>query len=1071
MIFKLSRYLFFIGLFAFLSATAFAEGDVLCSGRVMGSTNNFNVNFGELYFDTHGAPDDGVPVGYGLNYGQEVDVSIIGGTTGLAPGNRSDAACVNEGTGNFSHDGITLNNYEYQVEKYAWSDNVGFIDFLGAETFGVKIGPDVAGTRELAGYAWSGSSAGPAFGFIQFKGLRADLVPYGVTMNSATGMLSGYAWSEAGIWIDFTGIQIELPGETLIVPGGDICSGVDYLCLDVSIHEGINDYWYDLEVSLMDSDGVTPLNITNSVAIPYYQFSADFEWEDSIKLNQLAYSEGTFDDNPAPIDDGGGLLSKPISVGNNAEFFDWFEEAPAGPGHYQLKQKLKSLAPTSGSNVSLTTSTLPPLAINNEFFKDELSYDGAVWTDDIHSNELILKRVDYNISMGAAPVAGEPVFPGNLTSGYRFEFAPVIDVGVLYAGDHEDTIVGFRNVPISFTMKESHSDYLDYSNAEVFMMVDYDRTLTTSECDVDSNANFDYYFTDSVVSEIEPIHNGNGDWTFNQTSTPSANPAAIGFSLNDLSSEQVYNAVAAILSYDPDDPLAQLPCDVVQGPTFYTVVKYDVNPGEEANLESDPVASVYDFSEISVYLGAELIGLIDRKTIDFNLDPDLLKSIIEPKIDPIIDIKSTIDIQSAIDNNLILKSAIIPKTIIPTVPDETVYYYSNKIPRILSAAYNPAAIIHGNVYAPKALSTSGSIETQETGYLAVNIVRNTINENISKFLGEIDVNEGDACTVTLLGDTASTVVTTCDSGTYETFDVGNEKVLFVDGTDLTLDLGVDGGDSSFWGDWVIIVQDAKVFIDSDIYHDDMSVGSLVLINLTTYDESCADNNIYLHAKVKNIDANIVSDCSLFPYDPTIEIDPVTGTLQAVAMPDAVTGIPDWTYEEKIEKLVYQKFFRGSLASRNTIGGADLDSLAGEEYLLDGTGITWDLPVDLDVRLNLQNYDLNYMAFFMLSVEMASNGWPIDQRCQKALTIEDMVALNNSPGSVTGENGELCDGIDLVQYDPISLGGSGDGDLIVLEENEDNLARGLEPFSYNPVYIYAVSSDSFVFETAGEVTSY
>lgn len=1041
MIFKLSRYLFFIGLFAFLSMPVFAEGDVVCSGRVMGSTNNFNANFGKLYFDTHGAPDDGVPVGYGLNYGQEVDVSIIGGTTGLAPGNRRDAACVNEGTGNFSHDGVTLNGYEYQIEKYAWSDNVGFIDFLGAETFGVKIGPDVAGTRELAGYAWSGSSAGPAFGFIQFKGLRADLVPYGVTMNSATGMLFGYAWSEAGIWVDFTGVQVELPGETLIVPGGDICSGIDYLCVNVSIHEGINDYWYDLEVSLMDSDGVTPLNIDTPATLPYYEFSATFEWEDSIKLNQLAHSTGTFDDNPTPINDGGGLLSKPISIADNAEFLALFEEVPADSGNYQLKKKLKSLAPTSASNVSLTTSTLPPLAIKNEFFADELSYGGAVWTSEIEPNELILKRVDYSISTGGVPVAGEPVFPGNLTSGYRFEFAPVIDVGVLYAGDHEDTIIGFRNVPISFTMKESHSSYLDYSNAEVFMMVDYNRTLTTSECDADSNANFDYYFTDSGLSEIDVIHNGNGDWTFDQTSTPSVNPAAIGFQLNELSSEQVYNAVAAIPSYDPDDPLAQLPCDVVQGPTFYTVVKYDVNPGEEANLESDPVASVYDFSEISVYLGAELIGLVERKSnFDFSFDPDF-------GINPLI------------------KSTLIPKTIISPVSDETVYYYSNKIPRILSAAYNPAAIIHGNVYAAKALSPTASHETQETGYMSVNIVRNTINENISKFLGEIDVNEGDACTVMAL-DSFGGVETTCESGTYETFDVGDEHVLVLDGTDLTLAFDVDGdGDSILEGDWVVIVQDAKVFIDKDIYHGDTSVGSLVLISISTYDGSCDNDNIYLHADVKNIDANIVADCSLFPY--SSELDNFN---QPIAMPDAVTGIPDWTYEEKVKYLNKQKLFRGSLFARNTIGGADLDSLAGEKYLLDGTGVAWELPVDLDVRLNLQNYDLNYMAFFMLSVEMANNGWPIDQRCQKALTIEDMVAINNDPSghNITGEaaGSPLCDGIDLVQFDPNTL----DGDLIVLEENEGNLARGLEPFSYNPVYIYAVSSDSFVFKTAGGVTS-
>ncbi|MFH1533649.1 MAG: hypothetical protein ABID64_01850 [Nitrospirota bacterium] len=970
MIFKLSRYLFLIGLFALVSATAFAEGDVVCSGRVMGSTTNFNPNFGELYFDTHGAPDGGIPVGYEDKYDQTVDVSIVGGTTGIAPADRADAACVSEGIGNFSWDGVILNNYEYQIEKYAWSDNLGFIDFLGEESFGVKIGPDVAGTRELAGYAWSGSGTGPAFGYIQFKGQMADLTPplqYGVTMNSATGMLSGYAWSEAGIWIDFTGVQIELPGEEPPLAVEGICAGADYVCVDVSIHEEVDDYWYDLEVYLMEDDGVTPLDLTA------YDLAIDFVWEDTIKLNQLAYSTGDFSEDIAPVENGGGILKKPLSIAKSSEFLNLFQEVGIKTGHYQLKEKIRSVAPTSASNVSLTTSTLPPLAIKNEFFADELSIGGKVWTSKIEPNELILKRIDYEIKKGGVPVLGvnSPVYPGNLGSGYRFEFAPIIDIGTLYAGDHEDTIIGFRNVPISFTMKESHSKYLEYSNAEVYAMLDYDRTLTTSECAVDTYSNFDYYFTDEKLDAIAVEYNGYGDWSFTSI-IPDSYVSAAKFALGDLASEQVYNAVAALPEYDPEDPGAGLPCDVVQGPTLYTVVKYEV----------------------------------------------------------------------------------------PGLSHEPIYYYSNKVPRILSAAYNPAAIIHGNVYAPKAFSPTASHETQETGYLSVNIVRNTINENISKSLGEVDLTGGGACVVTGLAENGELKIS-CASDKYRKFDVGDEHVLFFKETEVTLNMGDPNyvNDSEFWGNWVIVVQDAPVFIDSDLYHDDPADGKLVLISMSTYDGSCDVNNIYLHADVKNIDANIVADCSLFPYHPV------------VAMPGA-DGIPDWTFEEKVG-YSGQKLFRGSIASRNTIGGADLDSLAGKEYLLLGTGEVMELPVSLDERLDAQNYDLNYMAFFTLSVELADNGWPIDQRCQKALTIEDMVNINNDV-DVYGEavdefdNPMQCDGIDLVQFDPNTL----DGDLVVAEEDRVNLARGLDnDADFNPIYIYAASSGSFVFEKSGEVTSW
>ncbi|NIA02203.1 MAG: hypothetical protein GWP15_02365 [Nitrospirae bacterium] len=969
MMFKLSRYLFFIGLFSLMSVTAFAEGDVVCSGRVMGSTTNFNANFGELYFDSHGAPAGGIPVGYENKYDQVVDVSIVGGTTGLAPADRADAACVSEEVGDYFYGEPGpefLLPYEYKLEGYAWSDNLGFINFLGDEAgyedYGVKIGlPDGGGIRQLFGYAWSGSGAGPAFGYIQFKGRMADSTPYGVTMDSTTGMLSGYAWSDAGIWIDFTGIQIELPDAEVPIATEGICGGVEYLCVDVSIHEEVNDYWYDLEVYLMEDDGVTPLDLTT------YDLAVDFVWEDTIKLNQLAYSRGPaggdFDEIAYPVNSGGGILAKPLSVANSNEFLKLFQEVGVKTGHYQLKEKIKSLAPTSGSNVSLTTSTLPPLAIKNEFFADELSIGGDVWTDDIEPNELILKRIDYDITKGGVPVTGDIVYPGGLGSGYRFEFAPVIDVGVLYAGNHEDTIIGFRNVPISFTMKESHTDYLKYSDAEVYVMLAYDETETVSECSDTGYDSFDYYFTDEGLDAIALEHAGHGDWSFTSI-VPNPYASAVKFALGDLANEQVYNAVATLIGYDPEDPNAGLPCDVIQGPTLYTVVKY----------------------------------------------------------------------------------------LVPDESKDPIYYYSNKIPRILSAAYNPAAIIHGNVYAPKAFSPTASHETQETGYLAVNVVRNTINENINKYLGDIELTGGGACEVLVLTEEGDSKIT-CAGGEYRQFEVGDEHVLYFKETEVTLDMGVPGADSNFLGNWVIIVKDAPVFIDSDLYHKIPADGNLVLISMSTYDGSCDVNNIYLHSDVKNIDANIVADCSLFPYHP------------AVAMPGA-DGVPDWTFEEKIEYLDNQKLFRGSIASRNTIGGADLDSLAGKEYLLFGTGEVAELPVDLDTRLDAQNYDFNYMAFFMLSVEMSDNGWPIDQRCQKALTIDDMVAINEG-GYVEGENGEQCDGIDLAQFDPNTL----DGDLVVAEDDFDKLARGLGAFDFNPIYIYATSSGSFVFEKSGEVTSW
>lgn len=973
MISKILRSLFAIGLFALLSLTAFAEGDVVCSGRIMGQTTEQNFNEGQIWFDS---PEE------------VVDVSIIGGTLGLAPASRADAACVSEATGTLYYDSGLVEDvpfaYEYKLEEYAWNDNLGFINFLGHENipysnYAVVVGPeyDDGGVmyRDLAGYAWSGSSVGPAFGYIQFKGEGHDVehnedFAYGVRMRE-DGALSGHAWTEAYMFIDFSGVYVELPGEEVLITS-DYCSGeFGYMCVDVSLSAGVDDYWYDLDVYLMEDDGVTPLDLEK------YSLEVRFVWEDTVKLNQLAFSSGDFSKDDLPINNGGGILQKPLYVADSEAFLKLFVEVK--DGHYQLKEKIRSVAPTSNSNTSLTTSTLPPLPFNNEFFVDELFVEGieeGAWTGDIKSNDLVLERIDYEITEtkgGGFVAGGIPVYPGGMGNGYKLEFDPIVEVDTLYVADYQDEIIGYRNIPVTFTIGASSGKQFEYSGAEVYVILDYDEFGTVDECSEGTVANFDYRFVvEGVVNAVEVLGGKEGNWSFNPPVDPNLPVSAISYSIVELGGEILLSAVAELPEYDPE---AGLPCDVMQGPTLYTVVKYEV----------------------------------------------------------------------------------------PAETKETVYYYSNKLPRLMTAAYNPAAVIHGNVYAPKAFSPTASHAIQETGNLAIDVIRNTINENLSKYLGEIELSGGDPCTIEKLSNGG--VGSNCD-GSFEQFEVGDEYVLYFNGTDVHLDMGNPEGNSDLYGDWVLIVKDASIYIDSDIYHDDMELGKLVIVGLRSYEGECEYSNIYIHADVKNIDANIITDCSLFSYHPE------------VARPGA-DGFPDWDYEGLVQYLNKQKFFRGSIASRNTIGGADLDA-EGLEYLLLGTGEVLELPVSLEERLRAQLQDLNYLAFFRLDVELAANGLPIDQRCQKALTIEDMVQIQEYFAGAVDEFGdpvlpvygegnppEICDGIDLKAYDP----GDWSGDLVVAGDDVENLARGLPEGSFSPVYIHAVSSGSFIFEKAGEVTSW
>lgn len=74
-----------------------------------------------------------------------------------------------------------------ETHPYAWSDNVGYINFSGV----------IVSDSALSGFAWSENK-----GFISF-----DPAEGGVSNNGA-GNLSGSAWGEQLGWIDFDGVSI-----------------------------------------------------------------------------------------------------------------------------------------------------------------------------------------------------------------------------------------------------------------------------------------------------------------------------------------------------------------------------------------------------------------------------------------------------------------------------------------------------------------------------------------------------------------------------------------------------------------------------------------------------------------------------------------------------------------------------------------------------------------------------------------------------------------------------------------------------------------------------------------------
>ncbi|MDA1060655.1 MAG: PKD domain-containing protein, partial [bacterium] len=283
------------------------------------------------------------------------------------------------------------------------------------------------------GYGGSNSSSQPTFS-------------YGVTMDS-DGFLHGYAWTEAGVWMNFEGVKIQLPGQ-ILSSGPGWCDGKPYVCVEVrpnplklefdaggedeyKIADGADGYYVHL--FLRDGtgqDALVPGVISQSSP---FLGSIKINWKDSVKMDQTA---------KAAVGDSLDGLSSPWVSGNGAvvykplTFVD-FDKVPDDPGHYVSKEKVRSFAPTDDANLSWTTSTDPPLLVNN------LEYINQAGTGETEPNYLVLDHISYDqlldgngtelIAKAAVYANGDP----NLTLSFR----PAIEVNSLFARVLQDVMI------------------------------------------------------------------------------------------------------------------------------------------------------------------------------------------------------------------------------------------------------------------------------------------------------------------------------------------------------------------------------------------------------------------------------------------------------------------------------------------------------------------------------------------------------------------------------------------------------------------------------------------------------
>lgn len=109
------------------------------------------------------------------------------------------------------------------THKYAWSNQIGWINFAPTNDSGVYVGLNITDTV-VTGYAWSQN-----LGWINFSPTNSGVA------NTSGGTLSGYAWGENTGWINFTGVTITPLGRFGGTATGDVVGTINFDCTNCNV--------------------------------------------------------------------------------------------------------------------------------------------------------------------------------------------------------------------------------------------------------------------------------------------------------------------------------------------------------------------------------------------------------------------------------------------------------------------------------------------------------------------------------------------------------------------------------------------------------------------------------------------------------------------------------------------------------------------------------------------------------------------------------------------------------------------------------------------------------------------
>lgn len=99
------------------------------------------------------------------------------------------------------------------IDKYAWGENVGFINWGNTPAPGTPFVDD----GFLSGYIWGENIGWINLGDGNGPYANTDGTNFGVNFSGASNLLSGFAWGENVGWINFSGGALAAPRDPALI--------------------------------------------------------------------------------------------------------------------------------------------------------------------------------------------------------------------------------------------------------------------------------------------------------------------------------------------------------------------------------------------------------------------------------------------------------------------------------------------------------------------------------------------------------------------------------------------------------------------------------------------------------------------------------------------------------------------------------------------------------------------------------------------------------------------------------------------------------------------------------------